>query len=239
MRALILNSGMGTRMGSLTQELPKCMTQIDGEDTILSRQLRLLKEAGIQNVIITTGSFDRKIQEYCDSLSQDLKYIFRKNNRYFETNYIYSIYCARDLLEDDLILLHGDMVFSPDVLQKITDSSISVMAVSLSSPLPEKDFKAVLNESEVCKIGVEFFENAVAAQPLYKFLREDWLVWLREIESFCESGRVTCYAEVAFNEVAQKCRLSALDVRDDLCAEIDTAEDLERIRQVLWKGTGK
>ena len=46
MRALILNSGMGSRMGVLTSEHPKCMTEISPKETILSRQLKLLAEAG-------------------------------------------------------------------------------------------------------------------------------------------------------------------------------------------------
>ena len=41
MRVLILNSGMGSRMGELTAIHPKCMTDIPGNETILSRQLFL------------------------------------------------------------------------------------------------------------------------------------------------------------------------------------------------------
>lgn len=55
MKALILNSGLGSRMGVLTSEHPKCMTEISTKETILSRQLRLLAEAGIEEVVITTG----------------------------------------------------------------------------------------------------------------------------------------------------------------------------------------
>lgn len=41
MKALILNSGLGHRMGVLTSEHPKCMTEVSATDTILSRQLKL------------------------------------------------------------------------------------------------------------------------------------------------------------------------------------------------------
>ena len=40
MKALILNSGLGKRMGVLASEHPKCMTEINGMETILSWQLR-------------------------------------------------------------------------------------------------------------------------------------------------------------------------------------------------------
>jgi predicted branched-subunit amino acid permease len=47
MKALILNSGMGTRMGVLTAEHPKCMTEIAGEETILSAQLKKALAFGV------------------------------------------------------------------------------------------------------------------------------------------------------------------------------------------------
>lgn len=55
MKALILNSGVGSRMGAITAAHPKCMTPITETDTILSRQLRLIKQSGIREVVITTG----------------------------------------------------------------------------------------------------------------------------------------------------------------------------------------
>ena len=55
MKALILNSGLGSRMGVLTSEHPKCMTEISPRETIISRQLNQLAEAGIREVVITTG----------------------------------------------------------------------------------------------------------------------------------------------------------------------------------------
>ena len=57
MKALILNSGLGSRMGVLTSEHPKCMTEISPRETILSRQLRQIADAGIRDVVITTGLF--------------------------------------------------------------------------------------------------------------------------------------------------------------------------------------
>ena len=58
MKALILNSGLGSRMGVLISEHPKCMTEISSHETILSRQLRLIADAGVEEVVITTGYYD-------------------------------------------------------------------------------------------------------------------------------------------------------------------------------------
>ena len=67
MKALILNSGMGKRMGVLTSEHPKCMTEVSFKDTILSRQLRLIAESGIEEVVMTTGYFDDVLVNYSKS----------------------------------------------------------------------------------------------------------------------------------------------------------------------------
>lgn len=103
------------------------------------------------------------------------------------------------------------------------------MAVSSTLPLPDKDFKAVIKDGRIEKVGIEFFDNAMAAQPLYKLLKEDWLVWLEAIERFCENDDRKCYAENAFNQVSNRCRIYPVDVRDMLCAEIDTTQDLETV----------
>ncbi|MDE6959460.1 MAG: phosphoenolpyruvate mutase [Lachnospiraceae bacterium] len=237
MKALILNSGMGSRMGVLTSEHPKCMTEVSSKETILSRQLCQLAEAGIQEVVMTTGLFDSVLVNYCRSLDLPLHITFVKNPVYKETNYIYSIYCARDCLkDDDLLLMHGDLVFENQVLDQVLESEESCMTISSSLPLPEKDFKAVIQEGYIKKVGIEFFNDAMAAQPLYKLKKEDWLVWLERIEKFCESSQVKCYAENAFNEVSDDCLVRPLDVRNGLCAEIDDQEDLavvsEKVRQV-------
>ena len=52
-------------MGVLTSNQPKCMTEISPTETILSRQLRLIAEAGLTEVVMTTGYFDEVLTHYC------------------------------------------------------------------------------------------------------------------------------------------------------------------------------
>lgn len=232
MKALILNSGKGSRMGVLKSEHPKCMTEISPKQTILSRQLEQLYSYGVEDVVITTGLFDSVLMDYCQDLDLPLHYTFVKNPKYENTNYIYSIYCAREYLTDeDILLIHGDMVFENVVLEKVLSNEQSCMAVSTTMPLPQKDFKAILKNGNIMAIGIDYFNDAVAAMPLYKLLKNDWKLWLNKIVEYCESGVTSCYAENAFNEVSDMCRISPLDFRGMLCAEIDTSEDLQLVSE--------
>ena len=234
MTGLILNSGLGSRMGALTKSQPKCMTPLYADETILSRQLRMLEEVGVRHVVITTGYFDQVLVDYCESLALKLPITFVNNPLYASTNYIYSMYLAREHLQDDVLLLHGDLVFSREVLHRALMAPHSCMTVSSTLPLPQKDFKAVISpDHTIEKVGIEFFDRAWAAQPLYKLHKADWLVWLERIARFCEDGQTGCYAENALNEVTERCRIHALDVQNLLCAEVDTEQDLMEVQRQM------
>lgn len=234
MKALILNSGLGSRMGVLTAEHPKCMTEIAYGETILSRQLKMLVEAGIEDVVMTTGAFAEVLADYCRSLELPLRINYVYNSSYRETNYIYSIYCAREYLaDDDIVLMHGDLVFENSVFDLIVSSRVSCMTVSSTLQLPEKDFKAVIQDGIISKVGIDFFENAMAAQPLYLLKQEDWKQWLNEISVFCEHGNVNCYAEIAFNKISGQCSVYPLDIKNLLCSEIDNSVDLDIVSSRL------
>lgn len=234
MKALILNSGVGRRMGVLTSEHPKCMTEIAPGETILSRQLRLLARCGIREAVITTGLFDSVLRDYCRSLELPLEISFVFNPDYAETNYIQSIRCAEPLLRgEDIVLMHGDLVFEQGVLGRVLASPVSCMTVSSTLPLPQKDFKAVVQDGRIMKVGIEFFDDALTAQPLYKLLRRDWLMWLDKICEFCDGGQRKCYAENAFNTISDECEVYAMDFKDKLCAEIDTPEDMDAVSRQL------
>lgn len=236
MKALILNSGLGSRMGVLTSEHPKCMTEVSSTQTILSRQLNMIAEAGITEVIITTGYYDSVLVSYCESLDLPLHYTFVKNDIYDKTNYIYSIYCAREYLDDDIILMHGDLVFENEVMDKVMESPMSCMTISTTLPLPEKDFKAQLKDGKVMKVGVDIFTDAVEAQAFYKLHKNDWKVWLDKIVEYCEDCDETkrkVYAENALNELNGAANIIALDVQNLLCAEVDNPEDLAVVKNHL------
>lgn len=52
MKALILNSGLGKRMGKYTEHNPKCMVPLEGGTTIVARQMALLQKCGVKEVVM-------------------------------------------------------------------------------------------------------------------------------------------------------------------------------------------
>jgi choline kinase len=222
-------------MGNITKAQPKCLTEIGGGETILSRQLRQLTDAGIKKIVITTGYMQDVLRQHITS-DKNMDVIFVDNPEYAETNYIYSIYLAREFLHEDLLMMHGDIVMDDSIIAGILQIPASCMAVSFEQDLSEKDFKAVIAGGRIHRISVDSFPNAVYAQPVYKFNRNEWEVWLKSIESFCLAGERRCYAEEAFNTVSGAMMLMPFDVKRRLCGEIDTVADLTAVIKCLTGG---
>ena len=230
MKALILNSGLGSRLKTLTSNSPKCLLKINDEYTILKRQLECLYKYNIKDVIITTGYLSQQIIDYCNELKLDMNINFVLNDKYDSTNYIYSIYLAKDYLaNEDIILMHGDLVFSDEVLSNLINSKTSCMTITSFYPVIKKDFKVQVFNNRINKISVNIFDNVFMGQPLYKMNKEDWNIWLEEICNFCNSGNTNVYAEEAFNNISDKCNIKPLDIEDKLCMEIDDEDDLSLI----------
>ncbi len=231
MKALILNSGVGRRMGALTQNKPKGMTDIGRGHTILSRQLQQLSRAGIRDIVITTGAFHQSLHSYVADLGLGLNIAYAHNPDFATTNYIVSMHRAASLLRgEDVVFLHGDLVLESSVYQDLIASQSSVMAVDSALPLPEKDFKARLRDGRVVAVGVELFgEDCVACQPAYKWLAKDFSRWLQSVEAFVARGETGVYGENAFNVLEGGLPLYPLELHGRLCNEIDTPEDLQVI----------
>ena len=233
MKALILASGKGKRLYPVTKEIPKPLVKIRNS-AILGIQLDNLIGCGITDVIITTGSFEAKIKEYIEERFPDINVSYVHNPRYNSTNYIYSMWLTKELIDDDIILLHGDLLFEKKLLERIIDEKGNRVLVNKKIEVPEKDFKAVIVNDRVIKIGIEFIgENAFACLPMYKFSKRDFLFWLNECEAHIEKGDVNIYAENVFNDISDELLLYPLYFNDELCMEIDTKEELEIARNEL------
>ena len=229
MKALILNSGVGSRMGILTQNRPKGMTEIGGGYTILSRQLEQLSRIGVHKAVITTGAFADTLRAYVDSLDPDMDIIYAHNPDFAETNYIMSMHLAAPLLEgrENVLFFHGDLVLEDSVYRDLFDSPYSAVTVDSGLPLPEKDFKARLRDGRVTAIGVELSgPDCVACQPAYKWLSADFAAWLYSVDAFIRRGETGVYGENALNVLTGSLHLHPLELHGRLCGEIDNPQDL-------------
>lgn len=232
MKAVIFNSGLGKRMGALTEDKHKSMVRLQNDEAIFERQLRLLHECGITEFVVTVGPFKEQLIEASQAPHlRGCRFTFVENPIYDKTNYIYSMYLSREYLTGDLLLLHGDLVFNKQLAWDIIHSEIpSLGCVNRSKPLPEKDFKARIANGRIHEVSIHIFdENCFAFQPFYKLSADTAAAWVAQVERFIEAGEDQCYAENAFNEILPQLDVQAFDYEGYFVDEVDNEVDLARV----------
>lgn len=238
MKALIYNSGLGKRMGELTKDKPKSMVELKNGETIFERQLRLLKSCGIKDVVVTTGPFKEKIEAVTkEPQFSDMNFTLVENEVYDKTNYIFSMYRASKYLDDDFILLHGDLVFNRRLLQRVLDSDLKdLITINRKKELPEKDFKGRIIDGKLQEVSISIFDsNCYALQPMYKLSRETLSKWVEKTKEFVEDGITSVYAENAFNTILPNLSVHEFSYEDDFIDEVDNQSDLERVSNEIRK----
>lgn len=236
MRALIFNSGLGNRMGDFTRENHKSMARLSNGESLFGRQLRLLAARGIADIVVTTGPHAQQLEGVAAAPEfAGLRFTFVPNEVYDQTNYIYSMYLAREHLDDDVLLLHGDLAFNAGVLARLlADLRPDLGVVNAELPQPEKDFKARLAGDLIREVSVTAFgDDCVAFQPLYKLSRRAMRVWMDRVVSFVDAGNAGVYAENALNEVSEQAGIQAFSYAGDFVAEVDNLDDLAGVSSAL------
>ena len=234
MKAVIFNSGLGNRMGDFTKNNHKSMAPLKNGETIFHRQIRLLEAEGITDFIITTGPFEEQLKAEAADFPE-LNITFVRNDIFDKTNYIYSMYLARELMNDDLLFFHGDLVFNRKLLHDMLNCEHQNCAtVNFKKALPEKDFKGRVQDGKVVEVSIKIFdEDCFAFQPFYKLQKAAASAWIGKVVEFIHKGEDRCYAENALNEIFPALNVRAFDYNGYYVDEIDNLDDWARVKEEI------
>jgi len=113
MNAIIIAAGSGKRISHEVTKTPKSLVKVNNKP-IIDYQISILKQAGIQNIIIITGPYHEKFQ------LTDVQYVQDLN--YDEHDILGSLMEARNFLKNDILILYSDILFDLQTIQEILDS---------------------------------------------------------------------------------------------------------------------
>ncbi len=109
MVAIILAAGIGSRLSKYTLDIPKGLLMFNGE-TLIGRHIRLLRELGINDIIIVSGYLSDKIY-----FKDVIKVV---NKEYKTSNMVYSLMKAERYMKKEVCIIYGDIVVSKKVLKE-------------------------------------------------------------------------------------------------------------------------
>lgn len=113
LKAIILAAGQGLRLKPLTNNKPKCLVELFGK-SLINHSINTFQECGISDITVVTG--------YLSELIKIPNVCYIENKNYATTNMVETLFCAREKLDDSVIISYGDIIFEKKVLQKLIDT---------------------------------------------------------------------------------------------------------------------
>lgn len=160
MKALIIAAGEGRRLKNLTKDDPKPLIQLLGL-SLVERTILTTKQAGIDEFVIVIGRRGDRIKEKLGDgkrLGVEIDYV---ENKEWEKGNGISVLKAKELLNENFVLLMSDHIFDHRILKELIDcngKSSVVLVVDRREPLPG-DTKVLEKEGRIADIGKNIEES--------------------------------------------------------------------------------
>jgi len=159
MRAIVLAAGRGSRLGSLTEDVPKCMVRLGGR-TLLDGQLQSIRQAGVREIGIVRGYKAERIQ------AENAVYFV--NEDWNTTNMLVSLIRAQSWLEADRCFVsYSDIVYRSDVVEALLerDEPIVIPYNVNWLPLWQDRFADPLSDAETFRTDAQGYVTEIGGKP--------------------------------------------------------------------------
>lgn len=229
--ALLLAAGTGSRLYPLTQNSPKCLTLVN-DKSILERLLNNLKSQGFKRLVIVTGHEKDCIMDYLGDKSGDISIEYIHSPLYKSTNNIYSLWMARNIINEPFVLFESDLVMNSTLLDDMVYPDR--MAVALMQPWLNGTTVSVNRANKVTKFQKgttdSYSDIRYKTVNIYSFSLLSWQAIVKRLNQYITEGSVNCYYETVFSEMTDNKSLAFDSVTFDHKPwfEIDTLKDLAK-----------
>ncbi|MBM2845664.1 MAG: Nucleotidyl transferase [Bacteroidetes bacterium] len=160
MQAVILAAGVGSRLGTVSNGLPKCLLRI-ADRPLIEHQLEALADAGIGQVLVVLGY---KADEVRRVVGYRAEYI--ENPHYQETNSLYSLWLARQWVTGPFVLINSDLLFHPQVLDRLLAKGGNAIAFDASSSSGQEQTKVFVRDGRVWDLGKDLAPELIRGESL-------------------------------------------------------------------------
>lgn len=209
MRAIVFAAGRGSRLGALTIRRPKCLLPLASE-SVLRRQLRLLGEVGIQDVVLVAGYRWADILAHVAGLHG---VTLALNPLHAGTGSISSVVAAREHYAGDVLFLNSDLVYERRMLEGLVsaprDAALAVSRVRARAP----HVPVLLEADRVTDIGRHIpVSTADASFCCAGLVRHSaWPAFYRALGRAASSGLTGGWSRVYARMAAEGLHVGAVD----------------------------
>ena len=234
--ALLLAAGTGSRLYPLTKSSPKCLTTVN-EKSILERLIRNLKTQGFKRLVIVTGYKKECIMDVLGSKSDDLCIEYVYSSLYKTTNNIYSLWMARNRINEPFVLFESDLILNSSLLNEMVFPD--KIAVAQMQPGLNGTTVSLSETNRVTRFhkGTTdgYSDIRYKTVNIYSFSLSSWKAIIKRLDQYISKGRVNCYYETVFAEMVsnKSLKFEAVSFDHKPWYEIDTVLDLAEAEKLF------
>lgn len=235
MKAIILAAGVGSRLRPITNEVPKCLVEVN-DKSIIEYQIEGYLEAGINQFIILTGYLDTKLVKFLTRKYPNIDFKFIHNKDYEITNNMFSLYLAKDYVGDEFVMSNADVVFSKDMVKHLIERKEDSLIAVDKDNYNEESMKIVVENNKVLSISKQIEKELSygTSIDLYKFNKDAKKAMFDEIDRIINGEKnLNSWTEVALNNILDKVEFNPLNINDRFWYEIDNHEDLKIAEEIV------
>jgi choline kinase len=239
---VILAAGRGKRLEELSHNMPKPLVEVGGT-TILQNLVESLIRNGVRKIVLVVGYRAGLIVDHLSRYSDDAELVFVENEVFDDTNNIYSLWLARDHLEDGFCLFEADVFFEEGLIGRLIDHPAgNVMVVDRYTPQMDGTVVSLGEGDRVSSVhlkrgqGEDFdFSGKFKTVNFYRIGADFYRGYFREdLDGYIENDEVSYYYEAIIRDgIEAGHEFAALRVGDLRWWEVDTKEDLDRAESIF------
>ena len=227
MKGVILAAGRGARLNGGNPDIPKCLVTLGGE-TLLSRNVRALRSAGVDDVVVVVGCAADAVRRSCTDVT------FVENKIFSKTNSLYSLWLARPHLTDGFVVMNCDVVAHPQLLSDLLsarhEDALMLAYRDDDTTYGDEEMKVRVRRGRVVDISKSMAADDADGENLgiAKFGAAGSTVLIEEMDAAVKAGELKAWAPRAFRTFAARRPLHAIGTRGLPWIEIDFPEDYRR-----------
>src|SRR5215469_12474041 len=225
-QCLILAAGNGTRIRSVSHELPKPLVDFRGKP-ILEHVIRRAHQAGVENFVIVVGYRSELIRAWFDSRSLGVSITFVENPDYHKANGI-SALKAKNELRENFLLLMADHIFEPQTARVLLEQRLAPGEVILGVD-PNIDRIFDLDDATKVRRFGNLIVNIGKELPHYDALDTGMFLCSPALFDRLEAAATkdgNCSLSDGMRQLAQEGRLRAMEIGGGQWQDLDTPEAL-------------
>lgn len=228
MKAVICAAGQGKRLMPYTRHTPKCLLKV-GKKRILEYMLDGISKCGIGEVVIVIGYEGAKFKKIIGTKFKKCRIKYIINRDYGRTDNMYSLWLAKDEVNEGFVFFNADVIFNAKILKKLLDDpNQNAMVVDDKVKLEKSAMKVKITDNRLVEIGRSLKGGNARAVGMYKFSPEGAKIYFKEIKKAVYAGNLSYKIEKPIEQFLGHCRLYAVKTGNLAWHEIDDAEDLKK-----------